>query len=64
MTGSAEDLGKSRRPSTKDQGWSSTGQVLGGRTIGSSGDTVCDLYDVPMCGLYHVQGDEEHVFLG
>jgi hypothetical protein len=37
-------------------GDSRTGQVLGGRTIGRSGDTVC--------GLYHAHGDEEHEFLG
>jgi hypothetical protein len=28
MVGSNEDLGRSRRPGTEDQGWSSTGQVL------------------------------------
>jgi hypothetical protein len=33
-----------------------TGLVLGGRTIGRSGDTVC--------GLYLAQGDEERGFLG
>jgi hypothetical protein len=33
-----------------------TGQVLGGRTIGRSGDAVC-------C-LYLARGDKEHVYLG
>jgi hypothetical protein len=33
-----------------------TGRVLGGRTIGRSGDVVC--------GLHHARGNEEHVFLG
>jgi hypothetical protein len=33
-----------------------TGQILGGRTIGRSGDSVC--------GLHRVRGDEEHGFLG
>jgi hypothetical protein len=32
-----------------------TGRVLGGRTIGRSGDTVC--------GLYRAQGDEERGIL-
>jgi hypothetical protein len=56
MAGSDEDLGRSRRPDADDQGWSSTGQVLSGQTIGRSGDAVC--------GLYHAQGDEERGFLG
>jgi hypothetical protein len=56
MAGSDEDLGRSRIPDAEDQGWSSTGQVLGGRTIGRSGDIVC--------GLYHAQEDEEYGFLG
>jgi hypothetical protein len=30
----------SRRLGAEDQGWSSTGQVLGGRTIERSGDVV------------------------
>jgi hypothetical protein len=33
-----------------------TGQVLGGRTIERSGDTVC--------GLHRARGDEEREFLG
>jgi hypothetical protein len=40
MADSNEDLGRSRRPGVEDRGWSSTGQVLGGRTIGRSGDIV------------------------
>jgi hypothetical protein len=56
MVGSDEDHERSRRPGVEDRRWSSTGRVLGGRTIGRSGDTVCDLY----CA----QGDEEHKFLG
>jgi hypothetical protein len=56
MTGSDEDLDRSRRPGAEDWGWSSTGWVLGGRTIGRSGDTVC--------GLHRAQGDEERGFLG
>jgi hypothetical protein len=35
---------------------SRTGRVLGGQTIGSSGDSVCD--------LYRAHEDEEHMFLG
>jgi hypothetical protein len=56
MTGSDDDLGRSRRPGAHDQGSSSTGRVLGGRTIERSGDAV-------RC-LYHAQGDEEREFLG
>jgi hypothetical protein len=56
MAGSDEDLGRSRRPGAKDWGWSSTGWVLDGRTIGR-------LTDV-MCGLHRAQGDEEREFLG
>jgi hypothetical protein len=55
MAGSDEDLGRSRRPGVEDQGSSSTGRVLGGQTIGRSGDTVC--------GLHRAQGDEEPEFL-
>jgi hypothetical protein len=33
-----------------------TCQILGGRAIERSGDTVCD--------LHHARGDEEHGFLG
>jgi hypothetical protein len=56
MTGSDEDRDRSKRLGAEDRGWSSTGWLLGGRTIERSGDT--------MCGLYHAQGDEEHGFLG
>jgi hypothetical protein len=44
MTGSDEDCVRSRRPGAEDRGWSSTGQVLGGRTIEMSGDAVCGLH--------------------
>jgi hypothetical protein len=44
------------RPSADDYGWSDIGRVLGGRTIGRSGDAVC--------GLHHAQGDNERGFLG
>jgi hypothetical protein len=54
--GSDQDCGRSMRPSLVDQGWSSTGQILGGKTIERSGDAVC--------GLYRAQGDEEHGFHG
>jgi hypothetical protein len=56
MAGSDDDHDRSRRHGAVDRGWSSTGQVLGARTIGRSGDTVC--------GLYRTQGDEDHEFLG
>jgi hypothetical protein len=56
MAGRDEDLGRSRRPGVEDRGWSSTGRVLGDRTIRRSGDTVC--------GLHRAQGDEETRFLG
>jgi hypothetical protein len=56
MVGSNEDLSKSRRLDAEDWRWSSTGQVLGGRTIRRSGDTVC--------GLHRAQGDDEHGFFG
>jgi hypothetical protein len=55
MVGSDEDHGRSRRPGAEDWGWSSTGQVLGGRTIGRLGDA--------MCGLHRAHVDEEHGFL-
>jgi hypothetical protein len=55
MADSDEDLGKSRRPCADDQGCSGTGPVLGGLTIGRSGDAVC--------GLYQAQGDKECKFL-
>jgi hypothetical protein len=56
MTDSDEDHDRSRRPGEEDRGWSDTGRVLGGQTIGRSGDTVC--------GLHHAYGDEKHIFLG
>jgi hypothetical protein len=56
MADNNEDRGRSMRLGAEDRGWSSTGWVLGGWTIERSGDAVC--------GLYHAQGDEEHVFLG
>jgi hypothetical protein len=55
MVDSEKDLGRSRRPDAEDQGWSSTGRVLGGRTIERSGDAVC--------GLHCTYGDEECEFL-
>jgi hypothetical protein len=56
MTSSDEDRDRSRRPDADDQRWSSTGRVLGGRTIGRLGDAV---YSV-----YRAQGDEKRKFLG
>jgi hypothetical protein len=56
MANSDEDLRRSRRSSARDWAWSSTGWVIGGRTIGRSGDT--------MCGLHRTQEDEESGFLG
>jgi hypothetical protein len=56
MEGSDEDCGRSRRPGVEDRGWSSTGRVLGGRTIERLGDTVCS--------LHRAREDEERVFLG
>jgi hypothetical protein len=56
MASGDEDRGRSRRPHAEDRGWSSTGRILGVRTVERSGDTVC--------GLYHAQGDKEHEFLG
>jgi hypothetical protein len=55
MVGSDEDRGKSRRLGAEDRGWSSTCQVLDGRMIERSGDTVY--------GLHCAQGDKEHMFL-
>jgi hypothetical protein len=48
MTGSDKNHEKSRRPGAEDWGWSSTGQVLGGRMIERLGDIVC--------GMHHRQG--------
>jgi hypothetical protein len=56
MEGSDEDCGRSTRPGEKDRGWSSTGRVLGARTIWRSSNTVYD--------LYRAYVDEEHEFLG
>jgi hypothetical protein len=56
MAGSNEDRRRSRRPGAEDPGWSSTCWVLGGQTIGRSGDAVCS--------LHHARGDEERGFLG
>jgi hypothetical protein len=56
IAGSDEDLGRSRRPSAEDYGWSSIDRVLGGWMIMRSGDA--------MCGLHCAQGDEECRFLG
>ena len=56
MTGSDENRDRSRRPGVEDRGWSSTGRVLGGRTIERLGDAVR--------GLYRTQVDEERGFLG
>jgi hypothetical protein len=56
MAGSDEDRGRSTRLGIEDWGWSSTGRVLGGRTIERSGDTVYD--------LHRAQGDKERGFLG
>jgi hypothetical protein len=50
MAGSNDDRGRSRRLGVEDQGWSSIGRILGGRTIERLGDTVC--------GLHRAQGDE------
>jgi hypothetical protein len=55
MMDSDDDLGRSRRLGPEDQGWSSTSRVLGGRTIGRSGDVVY--------GLYQAQGDKKRGFL-
>jgi hypothetical protein len=56
MVGRDEDRDRSRRPDTKDRGWSSTGRVLSVWVIGRSGDAVC--------GLHRTQGDEDRRFLG
>jgi hypothetical protein len=56
MVGSDEDHGRCRRFGAEHRGWSSTGQVLGGRMIERSVDAVC--------GMHRAQGDDEHEFLG
>jgi hypothetical protein len=53
--GSDEDRVRSRRLGAEARGWSSTGQVLSGRTIEGLGDTLCS--------LHLVLGDVEHKFL-
>jgi hypothetical protein len=40
MTVSDDDRGSNRRPGVEDRGWSSTRQILGGRTIERSGFLV------------------------
>jgi hypothetical protein len=56
MAGNDKDCDRSRRLGAEEKGWSSTGRVLGGRTIERSGDA--------MCGPHHAQDDEECRFLG
>jgi hypothetical protein len=56
MASSDEDHGKSMRSGVEHRGWLGTCRILGGRTIGKSGDAVCDLH----CA----QGDGEREFLG
>jgi hypothetical protein len=43
MTGSDEDRDRSKRLGTENRGWSTTGRVLGGRTIEMSDDAICGL---------------------
>jgi hypothetical protein len=56
MAGSDEDHGRRRTYGAEDRGWSCIGRVLGGRTIGRSGDAVFN--------LHRAQGDTGHGFLG
>jgi hypothetical protein len=56
MAGSGKDRDKSRRLGADDRGWPSTDQVLNGRMVERSGDTVC--------GLHRAQEDEERRFFG
>jgi hypothetical protein len=51
-----EDLGRSRRPSAADCGWSNTGRILDSQIIERLSDTVC--------GLHRAQGDKERGCLG
>jgi hypothetical protein len=44
IAGNNDDRGRSRRLDVDDWGLSSTGRILGGRTIGRSGDVVCGLH--------------------
>jgi hypothetical protein len=55
-TSNDEDRDRSRKPGAVDWGWSNTVQVLSGRVIKRSGDTVC--------GLHHTHGYDEREFLG
>jgi hypothetical protein len=55
MADNDEDRGRSRRLGAEDRGWSSTNQVLGGRTTERSDDV--------MCGLHRAQEDKEREFL-
>jgi hypothetical protein len=56
MVRNDEDRDRSRRPGVEDRGWSSTGWILSGQTIGRSSYAVC--------GLHHAYGDEECRFIG
>jgi hypothetical protein len=56
MAGIDEDRGRSRRLGAEDWGWSSTSRVLDDQMIERSGDAVC--------GLHHIQVDEESGFVG
>jgi hypothetical protein len=56
MASSDEDHGRSRRHGVEDQGWSSTGRVLGGQSTERLGDALCS--------LHHAHGDGEHELLG
>jgi hypothetical protein len=44
VAGSDEDLGRSMRLGLDDRRWLSTARILGGRTIGRSGDVMCCLH--------------------
>jgi hypothetical protein len=56
MTGNDKNHARSRRFGVEDRRWSSTDWVLGGWTIGRSGDDVC--------GLHRAQEDKECGFFG
>jgi hypothetical protein len=56
MTGSDDDHDRSRTLSAEDRGWSSTGRVVGYRTVERSSAVVC--------GLHRARGDKEREFLG
>jgi hypothetical protein len=51
MAGNDEDRGRSKRLCAEDQEWSGTSRVLSGRTIGRSGDAMCD--------PHHTRGGDE-----